>query len=477
MKQEMLAKVFDEDDKGDAKNDFLGSAKFRLSDIVSARGSAFTASLGKQGTLTITAVEANANYVDKVDVQIAADDLVKKNVLSGSDSYLVVSRYISKTECHELAHTEPVCGTLAPVWPPLTFQLGKLAGNNTSHQSVLVQVKQRRSIAADGLIGQITLSVDEMVAGAAQQQRFRLTKEGRSNNRGTLIVKRCTVTHRPTFVEYLQAGFQMNLAVSVDFTGSNGDPRDPRSLHFNGDPLSANPYVRAMRSVGEVLLPYDTDKRIAAFGFGASLMPNTPPSHFFTLTRTPDPYTFGLEGLLSAYSATLPTIRLSGPTNFAPTIKEVSQGARQAANVYTILLIITDGEITDTDDTVDQIVLADDAPLSIVIVGVGNDSDFRNMVFLDADNQALHSRSGRVSRRDIVQFVPFRKFENAAPEALAAEVLREIPAQFIEWAALANLPPPPRPVGAGAPPTSAAPSTAPPSTLSGALPPPVAKTV
>jgi hypothetical protein len=36
-----------------------------------------------------------------------------------------------------------------------------------------------------------------------------------------------------------------------------------------------------------------------------------------------------------------------------------------------VLLIVTDGAITDTADTMDAIVVASELPLSIIIVGVG----------------------------------------------------------------------------------------------------------
>ena len=47
-------------------------------------------------------------------------------------------------------------------------------------------------------------------------------------------------------------------------------------------------------------------------------------------------------------------------------------------NKYLVLLIITDGAIHDMDETVRLIVRGADLPLSILIVGVGDD-DFGNM--------------------------------------------------------------------------------------------------
>ncbi|OXB70171.1 UNVERIFIED_CONTAM: hypothetical protein H355_009905 [Colinus virginianus] len=78
---------------------------------------------------------------------------------------------------------------------------------------------------------------------------------------------------------------------------------------------------------------------------------------------------------------------------------------------YFILLIITDGEITDLDQTRQAIVNASKLPMSIIIVGVG-EADFKAMEFLDGDNGVLKSLTGEPAARDIVQFVPFRQFRN-----------------------------------------------------------------
>ena len=53
-------------------------------------------------------------------------------------------------------------------------------------------------------------------------------------------------------------------------------------------------------------------------------------------------------------------------------------------------MIITDGIIYDMQKTIDQIVRGSKLPLSIVIVGVGND-DFKSMDILDADEVPLYS--------------------------------------------------------------------------------------
>ena len=56
--------------------------------------------------------------------------------------------------------------------------------------------------------------------------------------------------------------------MAIDFTGSNGTPSHPTSLHYFS-PHKANQYQTAIMAVGNILLNYDYDKMIPAFGFGA----------------------------------------------------------------------------------------------------------------------------------------------------------------------------------------------------------------
>lgn len=51
-------------------------------------------------------------------------------------------------------------------------------------------------------------------------------------------------------------GCDCHLQVGVDFTGSNGDPRSPDSLHYIS-PNGVNEYLTAIWSVGVVVQDYD----------------------------------------------------------------------------------------------------------------------------------------------------------------------------------------------------------------------------
>lgn len=77
---------------------------------------------------------------------------------------------------------------------------------------------------------------------------------------------------------------------------------------------------------------------------------------------------------------------------------------------YFVLLLLTDGVLSDMGNTKQAIVEASHLPMSLIIVGVGS-ADFSAMNELDGDDGVLRSPSGQPVRRDIVQFVPFREFK------------------------------------------------------------------
>ena len=88
----------------------------------------------------------------------------------------------------------------------------------------------------------------------------------------------------------------------------------------------------------------------------------------------------GINGIMQAYNNAVQSVRLSGPTIFSQVLQTaigISQSGMNGSQYFT-LLIITDGVITDMENTKNAIVAACDYPLSILIVGVGP-ADFSRM--------------------------------------------------------------------------------------------------
>lgn len=53
-----------------------------------------------------------------------------------------------------------------------------------------------------------------------------------NKNRGEVKFNKVKIEKRHTFLEYVFGGCEINLSIAVDFTLSNGDPKDSESLHY-----------------------------------------------------------------------------------------------------------------------------------------------------------------------------------------------------------------------------------------------------
>lgn len=261
----------------------------------------------------------------------------------------------------------------------------------------------------------------------------------RSTKCGYLELVGLEIEEEISFLDYIKGGTQLHFAVAIDFTASNGDPRYPESLHYIGSG-KPNPYELALNAIGEILKPYNTLNVYPGFGFGAKLSPQALVSHHFPLNgNVAHPYCNGIEEIIMHYRSTVGRVTFYGPTNFAPVIKSTAAIARQydAGTSYFILLIITDGIICDMPQTKQAIIDASHLPLSIIIVGVGND-DFAAMDELDSDDHLLEF-NGKKAVRDIVQFVPLRNYINSSGvwlqtmDGLSRDVLYEVPDQLISY--------------------------------------------
>uniref|UniRef100_A0A3Q0RU85 Copine-3 n=1 Tax=Amphilophus citrinellus TaxID=61819 RepID=A0A3Q0RU85_AMPCI len=448
--QNLKLGVYDIDNStSDLKDDdYLGGVELTLGQIVSSKTVTRPLQLKKdkpagKGTITVSE-EIKDNRV--IVLELEAKKLDKKDTFGKSDPFLEFFKQGDAGKWQLVHRTEVVKNNLNPTWKKFTVPLQTFCGSDLE-RPLKVDCSDHDNDGSHDLIGSFTTKVSELKK-TVQFDCIHPEKQKKKKsykNSGVVIVKSCELVTQYTFLDYVMGGCQINFTVGIDFTGSNGDPRSPDSLHYMS-PDGLNQYLSALWSVGQVVQDYDTDKLFPAFGFGAKLPPDYQvANHEFALNFNPtNPYCQGIQGIVEAYRTVLPKLKLSGPTNFSPIINHVASTAASAAQTnaqYCVLLILTDGEITDFDQTRDAIVRASRFPMSIIIVGVGP-ADFKAMELLDGDNGVLKSTAGEAVTRDIVQFVPYRQFKDASQTALAQAVLAEVPSQLVSYFKMRGLDPP-----------------------------------
>lgn len=439
-------------------HDYIGGCLFSLAQVMSADTRGFVIPLRKQASkdsaivfnsLTTHTDAHQSKVIISGEIQqmnnlvgifsMNATELPRRNLFFKGNPRLSLCKLPQTADSQpvQVWQSAIVSHTTSPTFEPGKVNLGKLGdGTNSQFLARIWYVLDDGSteLAGEAKIPFLTI---------APQQTYDLNAK-----HAKLVVSQWRVEKQYQFLEYIRGGLDFNLSIAIDFTASNGQPTDPKSLHFI-DAQGRNQYIDAIRAVGNVLTAYCSKQYFPALGYGGYVSldggaPNT--YHCFPLSlETARPFVNGVEEVVGLYRNALPRLQLSGPTYFHDLVRVTREAAAKpyTANYqhYHILLIITDGVINDMRETIDELVEASDTPLSIIIVGVGN-ADFGTfMEKLDSDDALLYSsKLGRHAKRDIVQFVPFLRFVSN-PNELARETLAEIPQQVLEFMQLHKIEP------------------------------------
>ncbi len=219
-----------------------------------------------------------------------------------------------------------------------------------------------------------------------------------------------------------------NLIVGIDYTASNEQRGqksfDGKSLHYLSS-ATVNPYENVIYTMGHSLEQLDEDRIIPVFGFGDSFSKGR---SVIPITGPTGAWCVGFEEVIAAYRTVTPQLKLGGPTNFAPLINKALELVNEEGHrSYHILLIVTDGQVSDEcqAETVQAIVKASEYPLSIVVVGVG-DGPWDEMEKYDDE---LPER-----KFDNFQFVNYHRVvaqcDGDQNEAFALQAMMELPDQY-----------------------------------------------
>uniref|UniRef100_A0A671QZ24 Copine-8-like n=1 Tax=Sinocyclocheilus anshuiensis TaxID=1608454 RepID=A0A671QZ24_9TELE len=428
-RQNLKFDLYDVDSKSSnlSKHDFLGQAFCTLGEVVGSLGGRMEKPLGgipgkKCGTIIVKAEELS-NCRESVMMQFCGNKLDKKDFFGKSDPFLVFYRSNEDgtfTICHK---TEVVKINLNPVWQAFKIPVRALC-NGDFDRTIKVEVYDWDRDGGHDFIGEFSTSYRELSRGQSQFNVYEVInpkKKGKKKkylNSGTVTLLSFLVDIEATFLDYIKGGQWI------------------KSLSLFGTHCSS-PYLKL-----HALCSKSNKQRIRQLFFFPIFLQNGNPQN---------PYCNGIDGVMEAYYQSLKSVQLYGPTNFSPVINHV---ARYAASIkdgsqYFILLIITDGVISDMAQTKESIVNAACLPMSIIIVGVGP-AEFDAMIELDGDEVRISSR-GRYAERDIVQFVPFRDYIDRTGNhilsmaRLAKDVLAEIPDQFLSYMRTRGIKPSPAP--------------------------------
>jgi len=262
-----------------------------------------------------------------------------------------------------------------------------------------------------------------------ESKRMVMDEEEKPEN-GTLDHSTHGSSFRPSFQDYQFGGCKISISVAIDFSSKNGTERDPDFPHRmknyrDGDGYNyskMNEYQKAILDIGGILTELDSNNaKFSVFGFGVH--ENDVDLHLFQCGMKKE--VNGINGVLEAYSE----VRRGGfaPSDKASLVENINMSVRKAKHIekrsknrlsYSILLILTTGEIDNLKETEEALIKASSSPLSVIFAGIGK-RKYRKLKELSRNHKQNTS------------FVDFSLRESK--EALREEVLKCVPGHIVDY--------------------------------------------
>lgn len=186
----------------------------------------------------------------------------------------------------------------------------------------------------------------------------------------------------------------------------------------------------AIHKIATVYGAFEGEKDYAMWGYGAKINGQQTHAPFLMGEKLKN-----ADALIEAYDRQFS----DESTNFAlgetGYLKPVIQAAafraiqsNQLAQCYSTLVILSTGEVSDVTETIDMIcAAAEDAPLSIIIIGVGS-ADMQIMDLLTGQGEEsgkLRHSNGVPITREVVNFVTFQECNGNASQCVV-EALKDV---------------------------------------------------
>lgn len=348
---------------GNFPHKVMGTALFEVGEILGSRGNVGSKSLQKGGALYVNIEKCvSAGHLGKIHLQLQGHKLKNLQTLGRTSSpFYELYRKIDRPSGAawiSVYRSNAIRGDLNPVWTGTTLDLEATCNGDLERAMKMIVWDHRKTgkhkqmgefettisgivenqndinfslMKNDKEVGQIQVLEASLSEAAVKQQQSHQQQQGemgspRQSNKEKAIIN-SRRADRPEFVDYLSGGCQISLAVAIDFTASNGDPRQPGTPHYFHPPESKewNDYEKAIFAVGSILAKYDSDQRFPVWGFGAKY--NNVVRHCFQCGTEVE--VEGVQGIMDAYRGVFRTpLTMSYPTKLTEVIETAAAYAR-----------------------------------------------------------------------------------------------------------------------------------------------------
>ena len=459
--QTFVLRVFDEDLRyatGLSEHDYLGGFVFSLGQLMGAKGCSLAKRLGTDGknrsgsyiVVTGTGVVEDREILEfRFSCQdltqqhnIIIDKLDRSKVIDKCRPYFRLERLNQDDlTCELIWKSEVLKPTHDPVWNEARLPLQLLCNGNQSNPLKITIWDYDKFSKSHIILGFVESTVTEIIEKAKDggipvfiivREKQKLFRRSKMKHVGLLKVLNASVMTVPSMLQYVSGGMSLDLMVGIDCSVANGVWGTEKTLHFSKINVM-NQYQAGIKTLGTIAENFSRGRKSSLWGLGAeidgkhhdcyAMKDNLCESASLLKAYNHkilnnEAFGFGQEVSLNPFieAAIFRTIKLS-----------------KKRQCYTLLTVFAADDFVDLHQTIDLIcTAAEDAPISILIIGVG-DSDLNSVQKLCGENhKLLHDSRGIPIAREIVSFVRFKDFEGNAGKVIA-EALKDVPEQFVQY--------------------------------------------
>lgn len=450
--QSYIIRVYDEDLRYATdlnEHDYLGGCIFSLGQLMGAKGCSIARPLKKGKSYIILTGNETIETCEILDFRLSCQDLVKdqslyeqSKVLDKCNPYFRLERLKKEDQSWDVVwKSEVVKKNLCPTWGEARLPIQLLCNGDQNNPLKITIWDWDKEFREYDYMGFVESTVSELTSMAKEGiPVFSIRKEKKKlfGMRGTklktvglLKVLKASVITVPSMLQYVGGGCSLDLIVGIDCTLNNGVLGSEKNLHYSASQWQ-NDYQAGIQKLGTLIENFARGNHSSIWGFGAKVKGKSTDVHIMEESLCSS------KELLFSYDKHVThnrNFRLGRNARLKPLIEAAMFQTIQSAKrrqCYTILTIFTAGNIIDLEETVPLIcTAAEDAPISIVMVGMGN-GDFSALERLCSPKTRLKDARGIPIARDVLNFVSFRECEGNASKVIA-HALKNIPEQFVTY--------------------------------------------
>jgi len=272
-RQDYFIKVIDIDNEKTGEHDLLGTANFALSTLVGSWKNPYTLDLNDQyGKKSQGQVMISFEKLpEEMDIWNFLPNVEGINGLGMFEFPMFTSFFLKfyrkggekdiiageNTHYVSVYTTETKKGSFSPLFKEFTIDSFKLCRNNPE-DLIRIELMKHRFTGNHQLLGRVDFKLNDLLKDDKSYWYF---NDEKGTKRGVLSFKHYSFKPKANLLNYLKMGVKLNPIFAIDFTGSNGNPNLPSSLHYF-KPQQPNDYQSAIMSICNILLDYASSPNV-----------------------------------------------------------------------------------------------------------------------------------------------------------------------------------------------------------------------